>query len=367
MVDKKDQTDGPTSFTVDSDPFDTGEMPSVTKLLNRKSLGVGKNSTQPPQEPTPSPPVEAQPEPTPAVAITEPVAVALETPQLAEPSAVELNVSQDQQEVKQEEQEVEREAATEMISRSSLSSSPSVAEITLEPPLESLSSSSDSPLTAPPTEVPVFAIQVEPEALSAQPSQPPQPPQMQPPRPPQKPSSLPSTGAPRIQAAPRRSAKAVQKLIQWELTQLRAGKDPLGLGIAVMLQKGAVSALFLSITQPTQPSPVPLFISTAAVQPQNKLALWTGLSWDPRVAPEMWNQFVKTGVIELGPPSENTNQGSNRNILRTAFGINPNEWLILIRVGPEVRCRGVVALISNKSILAELNSAKTYFSADLIS
>lgn len=146
---------------------------------------------------------------------------------------------------------------------------------------------------------------------------------------------------------------------------LRVGTDPLGKGIDLMLQRGAISALFLALSAPPIGSPVPLFVSTATVLPQDRLSIWTGLKWDPRVVPEMWNFYIRSGYVELPPPGANTHQNSHRNIVRLAFGITHPEWLLLVQVGPSHQSRGVVAFVSHQSLLPSLSEAKPFLSAPL--
>ncbi|HAR43592.1 MAG TPA: hypothetical protein DCS07_13345 [Bdellovibrionales bacterium] len=139
------------------------------------------------------------------------------------------------------------------------------------------------------------------------------------------------------------------KLIIWDLATLRKGNDPLGKGLLFLVEKGVTSAVFLKIAPPKPGSTVPDFMSSATVQPQDKLQIWTGMRWDPTVSPEAWNQLLKLGYVEFPPPGTYTNLQSVRNVVRAAFGLVGDEWLTLIRVGTPTICRGILALISLKS------------------
>jgi hypothetical protein len=176
-----------------------------------------------------------------------------------------------------------------------------------------------------------------------------------------------SSSLPKIQPASpnRRNSHPNSPILIWDAQILKSGSDPLGKGIVEMLRKGASSALFLAITPPPAGSPTPHFVSTAAVLPQDKLTLWTGLKWDPTVVPELWNYFVKAGTAELSPPGTLTNQASTRNVVRTAFGVRRTEWLLLVRVGSPQACRGVIALISTQSLMSEVSSVLPLLTADL--
>jgi hypothetical protein len=170
----------------------------------------------------------------------------------------------------------------------------------------------------------------------------------------------------KVQPASRRGdRKPAAELVQWELPRLKAGIDPLGQGLAQLFDKGVSAALFLAITPPPPGSPVPHFLASAAVLPRgaDKTELWTGLKWDPTVVPELWNYFIRAGMVELSPPGTMTNITSNRNVVRGAFGVGKDEWLILVRAGTADSCRGVVALISRKTILPAVNSVLSLLQA----
>ncbi|MCM2322475.1 MAG: hypothetical protein NDJ90_04355 [Oligoflexia bacterium] len=154
--------------------------------------------------------------------------------------------------------------------------------------------------------------------------------------------------------------QAASPLIQWHLSQLQNGKDPLGLGIAYLLDHGATAALFLAFRPE---GTVNRFIATAYTGATTKLTLWNGLQWDPSIAPSLWNYFVKSGYLELPPPGTTTNQMSDRNVIRAAFGVQGTEWLLLLRAGPNESCRGVVAILSPKSLLAKVDAALKLLSA----
>lgn len=160
-----------------------------------------------------------------------------------------------------------------------------------------------------------------------------------------------------------RKAVPTAQLFLWEPDQLSAGTDPMGKGILHLLKNKAQSALFLAIAPPAPGTQVPLFVSTAAVVPQQKLNIWQGLRWSPSLTPDVWKQFLQTAWVEFAPPGGMTVQSSNRNLIRTAFGILPTEWLTLYRIGPPDRCRGVIAMISKESLMVSLTQVLPLFAA----
>ncbi len=162
----------------------------------------------------------------------------------------------------------------------------------------------------------------------------------------------------KIQPAKRRGETS-DHLNIWDRHTLQSSQDPLGKAILILLNKGLKSAVFLAVESKTMTSKkdaseIPTFMSSAAVEPKDRLSLWTGLSWDPRVVPELWNQLIKTGYIELPPPGSMTNQKSTRNVVRGSFGLTGIEWLLLVKIGSKTAIRGLLAIISEKTVLREL-------------
>ncbi len=167
---------------------------------------------------------------------------------------------------------------------------------------------------------------------------------------------------PTARPAQRRSAAT---LILWDPHLLKTGQDPLGRGLALLLEKGATSALFLSILPPAPGAATPQFAASAAVAPKGKLNVWRGLKWDPALVPEVWNAFLKSGVMEFSPPGHATNQKSSRNVIRSAFGAEADEWVLLIRCGPGNQLRGALAIVSTQSLLTQLGEALPLIGAPL--
>ncbi|MEO7162559.1 MAG: hypothetical protein ABI041_06545 [Bdellovibrionia bacterium] len=160
----------------------------------------------------------------------------------------------------------------------------------------------------------------------------------------------------KVKTIVRKQSTSVTPLSIWEKAQLKGGTDPLGKGIAQLMEKGATCAVFLKIAPPSPESKVPQFVGTAAVLPGKRLAIWTGLRWDPNKSPDAWNQLLKSGVIEFPPPGNHTQLDSQRNAIRGALGVESEEWLLLVRVGPANACRGITVFLSEKSLLLQVKS-----------
>jgi hypothetical protein len=351
-------------FTLDSEITGLMEVPSVTRLLNRKKLGLGKGANEEPSsvdvkkpaEPPASPPSFEAPlnlsnvsdpseAPAPAFGKNDiSLSIAKEgapefkietsSGQSVSPpsSAPALSLAPSSSEIKLE---LSSDQPLDLVLSPAAPSPPNLLN-----PVESQAADSpfmiEAPAPAPveaPVEIPVEAPKKDPAfALKIQPS------------------------------ARKADRRGNSRLILWETGILKSGLDPLGKGLALLLEKGAEQALFLAITAPPPGSPVPHFLATAAVAPREKLGFWTGLKWNPTVVPELWNQFVKTGQVEIPPASMLTRGGSKRPsfevVVRQAFGaVEEQDYLLLIRCGPASACRGVLAVISKKSMLSELAEA----------
>lgn len=175
-----------------------------------------------------------------------------------------------------------------------------------------------------------------------------------------RPLAPPKGEPPKVQpAGPRRSKTSPPpQLLVWDAYQLKKSKDPLSKGLLIALTQGATSALFLKAsTEGLQPGSPPLFVSTAIAGETAKKSVWRGLVWDPSMLPEVWTPFIQSGQAEFPPPEGPTNIKSNRNMIRSAFGVLPGEWLTLVRVGSSENFRGTVALISRKSLFLALSEA----------
>ena len=266
-----------TSFTVDNDRSDVHEVPSITKLLNRKKLGLPSSSGQKTSTTTKinkNPPPEFRTAPQPKAA-----------PNPSPPAPIQVQVSS---------------------------------------PVESIIL----------TQVPAPQPGSQPTMVKARPA--------------------------------RRSTKAsMPEALVWELAQLKGAPDPLAKGIVHLFSKGATSALFLGVAPPKPGAKLPQFAASATVNAAAKRELWSGLSWDPMIVPELWNVFISDGYAELTPPATMTNVQSMRNVLRSAFGAAQDEYLTLVRCGPIQECRGVLAILSKQSLIPELKQALPLMTAPL--
>lgn len=155
-------------------------------------------------------------------------------------------------------------------------------------------------------------------------------------------------------------AEVSAPLVEWNKTMLADSKDPLAKGLNQLIEhsKKNLQGIFLAlqrnpldrIAEGQQPPKMPQFIAKAAYGKASRFSLWAGLNWDPNLFPDLWDVFVRDGLVELTPPGTMTVPTSQRNLVRGAFGVQPQEWLTLVRVGTADSCRGILVMISNESL-----------------
>ncbi len=158
----------------------------------------------------------------------------------------------------------------------------------------------------------------------------------------------------KIQPAPKKKNASVKKLLRWDAQSFSKSPDPLARALSVLIQKGVTAGVFLAIQPPPPGEALPRFFSTSAFADLARLRVWRGLIWDPTLLPDLWREFAQTGLVELPPPGANTTLMSARNVVRSAFGVESEEWITLLRVGPSEACRGVLALISSHTLAETL-------------
>lgn len=310
---KTEKTDTGITFTVDSENTGLTEMPSITRLLNRKKLNKSNTYKETPAEKKPPSPPPTPPQKTPP------------------PPAIEEQLF-----------DLEPEAKPEDPPENPKKDSPD--EINLSDPSGGfeieLSGSDSSPQETPP---PTPQVPKKEDLKSELKPSPP----------------APSESTPVLKKAPIKPKETglKKRLILWDKNLLEKNPDPLAKGLVQLLKNGVNGVVFLAIVAPPEGSPVPHFVGTAAHASPDRLSLWNGIHWDPTVVPDLWNKFVNLGIAELGPPGSETLKTSNRNVVRAAFGVNSDEWLTLVRTGPQHACRGVLALISNDSVQSAIQAA----------
>lgn len=164
------------------------------------------------------------------------------------------------------------------------------------------------------------------------------------------PVSAPVTRRPQVQVV-KPSTRQTHKsnLIQWSKAALTKAKDPFHRGVLHLIENGANQALLLC---PQAKSKV-LFEANSCFEAGSKWAIWNGLTFDPAWMGEQAMKFLKQGFIELSPVRE------ANSFLASTFGVEKNEWILLIRCGSPQACTGILVLISNQSVKDKVKAAFT--------
>jgi len=145
-----------------------------------------------------------------------------------------------------------------------------------------------------------------------------------------------------------------QDLLVWDRATLQSSPDSVAQALSQLMGRGLGMALYLAHHLAGSGNTIPVFKAQACFGPGPKQVLWKGLSWNPALTPTLWQQLSMTGAVELTPPDTGTNVTSERNMVRTAFGIDSNEYLVVARVGPPNAPKGMLGLVSTKSFLSEV-------------
>jgi hypothetical protein len=153
----------------------------------------------------------------------------------------------------------------------------------------------------------------------------------------------------------RRSTRGqTQDLQIWDRAALQTSPDAVCQALTQLLGRGLGMALFLAHHSAGGANAIPIFKAQACYGSGSKQVLWKGLSWNPALTPTLWQQLSITGAVELTPPDTGTNVTSERNMVRTAFGIDSNEYLVVARVGAPSAIKGILAMVSARSFLTEV-------------
>jgi hypothetical protein len=164
-----------------------------------------------------------------------------------------------------------------------------------------------------------------------------------------------------IQKGSRRSTAKSAPLAEWKPSELNQSPDSMKQAIHALYDVKLIqSALYLE-NAPTVSGGVatPSFVAVAAVSAKAKHTIWKGLQWDPQVFPEVWKVLTTKGYAEFQPGIRNANCA--------VFAVDGMSWLTLIRVGSTDRCEGLVAIISQASLVLPLSKVLHHFTKESMS
>jgi len=306
-------TENDSAFSMDQSQSLALEVPGITKLLNRKKLAKESNPDQSPKE-APSrneaPPSKIPPSPSKRPSL--PTALeAIEIPNLEMPSDFQLELAGDPHNLA-----INDKKTSEIIKDNKKTNQKIPEEVSIK------IDAAPEPVLPPPHKEKEPNLRV----LKIQ-----------------KPKKIPHHDS----------------FALWNRESLHISSDPMAHALIQLLDQGVLSAVFLALSIANK-SEQPRFISKGGIGPKSQLLYWKGMIWDPLLIPDLWNSFVKLGLVELPPPNAHTSVNSNRNVLRRAFGVNPDHWFTLVRVGSVKACRGVLTLISTTSVLQEVQDVRKF-------
>ena len=350
--DKKEST--LSTFTVDQTNSDMMEMPSVTRLLNRKKLGLPVTSSKsappaaPPRSfkppvPPPSPPKLPSPQAKPASVPTKAPPPPQAIPQAVPSGSPQLEIVTTEAvhtETKIDLMSAQPEAITPI-------DAPAIAlvptqEISISPePAPSIILTQDaaqSSITIDASDINSGGIQLTVDGGT-------------------------SDTQPTITRSTRRPLRMTTELAVWSPVDVETVAGPLGKPMAALLRQGAASILFLETIPSTDAATLktPKFVAKAAVGEPSQIALWGGLIWDAAAAPELWTLFAMRPYVEFSPVGLQAPQIPDQNALRLAFGASKADWLTLIRLTVENNCTGIIVVFSPASLKAAMPSIVPLF------
>ena len=372
-------------FTTDADSSGIFEMPSVTKLLNRKSLGLGNKSKPPGAPPAgmsapPGPPMMAPPPPialdsmfasnnsTPAPPSMDvpPPAIDLPPPSMNAPAEIEISLPPPALNFEEPSHAHAEEGVSQIITLElpeanepslvdQIRLTPSDAETASEsaapsnpfdlppPGPPGISEPSGFELAAPEFAPPEFVV---PDAVAS-----PAPISIEPSRIRLRSVTM-SEVRQKIRArtldleTARASFKASGSAFEKALMRMANG-DVKGIAILEAGNSTGGTGTLLGLKYAA---------STVMSQEGRFTSACEGVQFFPSIAPDLWQSMSKTGFFELPPPEAAANTSgttstvrSPRTALRTAFGAKPGDWITLAMVGAGITAR-VLIILSGKSI-----------------
>jgi hypothetical protein len=133
------------------------------------------------------------------------------------------------------------------------------------------------------------------------------------------------------------------------------GKDPLNRGMNLLYKTGADRAVL--ILQDGS-----FLIPQVGFGAPSDASRWSGMGWDPSWTPELWKSIIKTGLHELSPGAATAGESKKLlpDSLRAAFGASDHEWLSLFQVESKEIGNGVLVVISRGSMQGALFQTRPF-------
>lgn len=156
---------------------------------------------------------------------------------------------------------------------------------------------------------------------------------------------------PKIQKVVKRKApSSTRRLALWSRPELTEAKDEIGRALNFLSEKGVIrQALLLKLSEDS------CYRATHGIDASERVALWSGLSFHPNTAPDLWSALMKSGVLELTSGGSATSESVS--FVRNLLGLFPEDHLTLFRCGSSSRCHAILVVISDQSMGPLLPSA----------
>ncbi len=134
-----------------------------------------------------------------------------------------------------------------------------------------------------------------------------------------------------------------------------SGKDPLNRGMNLLYKTGADRAVLLL-------QDGSFLVPQVGFGTPSDASRWSGMGWDPTWTPELWKSITKTGLHELSPGTAAVGESKKLlpDSLRAAFGASDHEWLSLFQVESKEIGNGVLVVISRGSMQGALFQTRPF-------
>jgi hypothetical protein len=133
------------------------------------------------------------------------------------------------------------------------------------------------------------------------------------------------------------------------------GKDPLNRGMNLLYKTGADRAVLLL-------QDGSFLVPQVGFGTPSDASRWSGMGWDTSWTPELWKSITKTGLHEVSPGAAAVGESKKLlpDSLRAAFGASDHEWLSLFQVESKEIGNGVLVVISRGSMQGALFQTRPF-------
>lgn len=165
-------------------------------------------------------------------------------------------------------------------------------------------------------------------------------------------------------SAPR--SAPVSPLKEWTQQEIDSRGTPLHHAVSVIFHKDPkAQILYLAPPRPLEGDeeeldPASVLEAKSCFLPGKKKSLWQGLRWKPNQTPKQWAELQKTTFLEFTAP-EKLKAVDSAHIIWSALGAKGKEKLTLIRLGLPRKLAGVLCVISQNGLIDLLGDSIAVF------